>query len=194
MTERNRTLLAAKVEEMRRTELVTFTKGRLKSKPIPFSFHTAYQSLLQDNDLFIRMQTEYYANAISEMSRVFGDFEQETRSEQGTDLKRLFDGELIRTYDLSDEIKAADSIMKLSEALESSMYGMQALPVRARLAFNTLRWMQKGGLVTPASFEELKVLAGKWNLAVDVFSMSRQLTELSKSCSLMMLKITEGSR
>jgi hypothetical protein len=194
LTESNQSALAAKVEQLKHTELVSLNHGRLKPNPIIFPYHTMYQTILQDQELLIRIHTETFANTLARLEKVFSGYSSEPETIETKDIHAYFQSELILIYDLNGQLAKARSILEVSQALNNSTYGMEALPVRAALAMNAMRWFSAesvpGG--PPADIKpRLDLIMHKWTPAHDVFQLDMSLRELSGEYAKLFLSIAE---
>lgn len=197
LTESNRLVLAEKVLELQRMELMKVSRGRLKSNPIAFPMHTVYQMALQDQELLIRRQADGFANALAGLERVLSEFTPELGTDEGKAAAAYFRSELIRLYDLREPLAAADSLFKVAMTFDNSVIGMEALPLRAGMALNARRWAMKkakGGRL-PADIEaQLDLLMRKWGLVYDVFQLEEAVGALSKEYAKFFLRIAEEGK
>ena len=194
LTGNNRLVLAAKINDLQNTELMSLTRGRRKANPVQFPLHTVYQTVLQDQELLIRNQTENFANALAGLETVFKNFPSELASDEGREIEHYFRTELIRQYDLEPALSGAKSLLQVSKALDCSRFGMEALPVRAGLALNSLRWMSKKyktGEPPARIIDRLNPIMKKWDPAPNVFKMDSALRELSAEYSRLFLSLAE---
>jgi hypothetical protein len=194
LTESNRIALSEKMLELQHTELMRATRGRQKSNPQPFPLHTTYQMMLQDQEMLIQRQTECYANSLAELGKVLDEFKPELESDEGEAAAAYFRSELIGLYDLRSPIAEADTILGVSMVFENSIFGMESLPLRARMALNARRWVMKkaGKSRIPAAIEsQLDFYMRKWNNAYDVFQFEEAFAALSKDYAKLFLRFAE---
>ena len=195
LTQTNRAALTAKADELQRSELMRVTRGRLKASPVIFPFHTIYQAVLQQNDLLIRNQAESFAGSLARLEKTFDSYRPELGTQAGRDAQDYFRRELVRLYDLSGPLAGSKSLMDVWLAVQTSVYGMEALPSRAALALNAVRWLSKKqpggkppGDITPL----LDPIIREWNPASDIFQTDVSLRALSADYSKLFLRAAES--
>jgi hypothetical protein len=192
LTEINRGALSAKVDELQRSELVRIVRGRLSPNPIIFPFHTTYQTILQDQNLLISNHSETFSNTLKRLEKVYSDYPAGYGASAAA--HAYFGADLIRLYDLSEPLSKAKSLMEVSQALNYSTYGMEALPIRAALALNASKWLSENPIGDEPSAEiksRLDLLMRKWTPAADVFQLDAELRSLSAEYAKIFLDIAE---
>jgi hypothetical protein len=194
LTESNRVALSDKVFELQHTELMRVNRGRLKSNPVMYPMHTIYQLVLQDQDLLVRRQADGFEGALSRLDKVLGEFPAELSTARGQKAAAYFRTELVRIYDLRAPLEKSGTLLEVSQAFESSMFGMEALPIRAGLALDAIRWSSKiQDEVAPREIfdKQLDALIGKWDPAFDVFQFGDGISALSKEYSKLFMSVAE---
>ncbi len=194
LTQSNRAAITAKIEDLQHTELMRVTRGRLKSNPVIFPFHTIYQTVLQQNDMLIRNQTDAFAGTLARLEKTFTLYKTETETTEGKAAEDYFRRELTRLYDISGPVSESKSFMDVWLALQSSIYGMEALPERAALALNAIRWLSKKSqdeTISAKNYGRIQDVMKKWEPAADIFKMDTSLRELSAEYSKVFLAISE---
>jgi len=192
LTESNRRALASKVDELQHSELIRLTHGRPKANPIPFPLHTIYQTALQNQELLIRNQSESFANALARLGKVFENYPVELETAAGRAAEARFKAEIIRLYDLAEPLSDSTSLLEVYSAFENSGFGMEAVPARAALALNAVRWLSKdseNGEPPPDAAARLDTLMRRWKPAADVFQMDAGLRSLSSDYAQLFLSV-----
>jgi hypothetical protein len=198
LTEENRKAVAGKVLELRQSELMRRTRGRIKANPIPLSFFTSYQTVMMDQDFMLARLLDDYRGALIEMERAKKDFGNFVSSTTGESVARLFDDALIEAYSLKPRIEKAESIWNIWYEFLVSRYRLQALPVQMRIALNAGAWMSRispGGQIPKQELEDYIALCNTKLSPGDIFEADRMLDELSVKFSRLYLelaKVREG--
>ncbi|HOO55371.1 MAG TPA: hypothetical protein PLN69_01005 [bacterium] len=193
ITEENKKALANVVETMQQTEMMRVSRGRLKSNPVIYPFHTIYQNLIQNQNYLIKNHTESYANALSRLLIVREDFLPDAVSGKGKIILDYYKRELIRQYDLAPQFETVKTLLETNDVLERSRAGLDAIPIRARLAFDARRWafVCFGSEELPEQFESrLDSLMREWKPAKDVFEVEESISELSLAYSELFVEIS----
>ncbi len=192
LTENNRRALADRVAVLQHTELMRLNRGRLKANPVVFPLHTVYQTVLQNQDLLISELTRSFAVSLARLNKVFEEYNAATYTTDGHAVEIYFREELVRNYDLEKPLAESNSILEVSEAIDRSRYGMEALPERAALALGALKWITgdlDSGKRAPVTITALDSLMRKWEPASDVFQMDESLRKLSAEYSKLFLSL-----
>ncbi len=191
LTESNRRVLADKVVELQHMELMRLNRGRLKANPVVFPLHTVYQTVIQNQNLLISELTGSFAVSLARLNRIFEEHNAITYSTDGHAVETYFREELVRNYDLEKPLADSKSILEVSQAIDRSRYAMEALPVRAALALNALKWLSGDiDVRQPVSDAPLiDAVMRKWEPASDVFQMDESVRRLSAEYSKLCLTL-----
>jgi hypothetical protein len=151
ITDENRSILSDKVLELRQTELMRISRGRIKPNPIILSYFTTYQEMLMNQELLVATQLDEYKSALKRMTQARDDFSDFAATPLGGETSRLFDARLIDAYTLRDKIAQAGSLMELRWNLTLSGLRLQMLPVAYRMALNTGAWLWRVNRGAPSA-------------------------------------------
>jgi hypothetical protein len=143
MTQENRTALAAKILELRQSELMRIARGRIKPNPISLPQFTIYQTALLDQELMLTRQLNDYKSALGEMQRARKDFAAFAATPLGASVSQIFDARIISTYTLKEKIEKAGNIWEIWFTVTGSGLDLQSLPVEYRMALNAGAWLQR---------------------------------------------------
>jgi hypothetical protein len=192
MTEENRTALSAKILELRQTELMRVSRGRVKPNPILLPQFTAYQTALLDQDFMLTRQLDDYKAALGEIQLAKKDFLIFAASPLGTEISRIFDQRIISSYSLKGKLDKAETMWEVWYAVAGSGNELQALPVEYRMAMNAGVWLEKiaGDALPQPALDELLELCKTEIHPMSVFDTDAMLIGISKRYSDFFLEIT----
>lgn len=185
LTRENEKALSDKIIELRQTELLRLSRGRVKPNPIILPRLTVYQSVIMNQDVMLSRQIGEYRTALLEMQRARDDFKGFLATPRGREAADIFNTRLIDTYSLNAELETAETMWDVWQAITISNNALATLPLQFRMALNTGAWLQRafGGAVPPDIQERYLELCRAELAPYDVFHGNLLLDELSKKHS-----------
>lgn len=187
MTEENKKALSEKVLELRHTELMRVSRGRLKSSPILLPMFDAYQILTQDQGMLLEAQLEDYRAALIEMDAARRDFAIFNSSQLGRDATAIFYKRLAAAYSLKPRIEKLDTLWLVWREITISRARLQSLPVEYRLALNAGKWLSRmpaaSSAPPPEITERYIALCGEEPSPSNVFEADKSVSEISAKYS-----------
>ena len=195
LTEENRAALDKKITELRQTELLRMTRGRIKPSPVLLPFFTSYQALLLNRDILLETQLKDYASALAEAARAKSDFADFAASGPGVETIKIFDARLIDAYSISGKINAAKTMWEVWMILAASKSALRTLPVELRLALNAGKWLERttpSGIPGPfldRYFALCRGIPGE-PAPTDVFAADTRINGISAKYSQLILDLT----
>jgi hypothetical protein len=182
ITDENRSILSDKVLELRQTELMRISRGRIKPNPIILSYFTIYQEMLMNQELLLATQLEEYKSALKHIQQARDDFRDFAATPLGAETARLFDARLIDAYTLKDKIAQAATLFELRWNLTLSGLRLQMLPVAYRMSLNTGAWLwrvNRGAPSAGATARYLEICRTPFTPA-HIFDTDRLLNDLGR--------------
>ena len=194
ITRENRTALNDIVMELRQTELMRISRGRVKSNPVIQPHFTIYQSVLQNRDLLLARQVRDYAAALGGLQRAEQDFAAFVATPLGTQASDLFMKKLIDTYHVADEFESGETLFDVWNILQDSGRRLQAMPVEYRLALNTGQWLQHHfrNAVPQDARDRFLALCAEQIAPTDIFDEQQQVDDLSARWAAFFSETTTG--
>lgn len=185
LTRENTQALDDKIVELRQTELMRLSRGRVKPNPIILPRLTVYQSVIMNQDILLSRQLEEYRTALLEMQRARDDFRVFLATPPGREVADIFNARLIDTYSLLDELKTAETMWDVWGAVAVSSSALATLPLQFRMSLNTGVWLQRAfGDALPVDIHDRYIELCHTELApYDVFHGNILLDDLSKKHS-----------
>lgn len=188
MTEENKKALSEKVIELRHTELMRVSRGRLKSSPILLPMFDAYQILTQDQGMLLESQLEDYRAALLEMDAARRDFAIFNSSQLGRDATAIFYKRLAAAYSLKPRIEKLDTLWLVWREITISRARLQSLPVEYRLALNAGKWLNRMPAASAAPLpaeitERYLALCREEPSPSNVFEADKSVSEISAKYS-----------
>jgi hypothetical protein len=185
LTRENEQALSDKIIELRQTELLRLSRGRVKPNPIILPHLTVYQSVIMNQDVLLSRQLDEYRTAMLETQRARDDFRNFLATPRGREVSDIFDARLIETYSLTEELETVETMWEVWSAVAVSSNALATLPLQFRMALNTGSWLRRafGDAVPPDIHERYLELCRAELAPYDVFHGNLLLDELSKKHS-----------
>jgi len=196
LTTRNSEVLKDAVVRLQHTELMRVSRGRLKPNPIVLPHHTIYENVLLNQELIINDLTQAYENTLVRLVNLLDEYDEILPQSELEEIADYFQSELLSLYNLSGQVEEAETIIEIWRSIQSAMYGMRALPARARLACVSRRWLHDnyGHKNIPGPVrKELDTLMKSQGDFNDLFDMNDYLERLSGDYSSLFLRISGGA-
>lgn len=194
ITADNRAALAEAVETAQHFELHRMSRGRVRPNPIIFPLHTIYQMVMQDQNYLLRRHGEAYENSLMRMQDVYGDNVELTAGASGAELTAMFNAALLDSVVLRGRLEEEDTALGVWRVLEGSRMEMEMLPVRARMAFNALKWTGKyyGGNIPEDVYEEFRALAAAGLTPENIIEIESSTSALAMKYADFMSRVAAG--